>query len=440
MVNVKTDFSRLSRLLSLLVFLMGTIGTQSQMDFKSLEFNIVKENIFQRPITTMVMDKHGFLWIGTDGAGLYKFNGFSYTYYGHDLEDANSINSNSISSMFVDASGQLWVGTDAGLCVYNNQKKSFERFQNRHGGTSGNSYIDILCFAQYENRFLVGTYDGIKEVDVEGRTLKNYGLSGSSVLDLQFSTKGDLYIATDQGLKLEQNHQRGEIEHMSLTDQEMVPHITKLHLDKRENLWVGTLKSGSFRGDLKKARPPFYKLDIVERATMAIISGMNHVFMAIENEGLVILDLTGKVVKYYRYNAQDSHSISSDSVWSMLLDHENRLWLGYYENGLGFFDEHHNKFKSILRNGVGNSIQTNDIKAFAKTEDGKIWIAQINGIDILDTDTGDFTNVYGKSDSEYRGLPKGIYIEDVFVDSIGNIWIATWGNSVFLLKKGTKTF
>lgn len=440
MVYIKTDFIKLSRLTLLFVFFINTIALQSQIDFESLEFNMVKENIFQRPITTMVLDKHGFIWIGTDGAGLYKFNGFSYTYYGHDLKDTNSINSNSISSMFLDDSGQLWIGTDAGLCVYKEQQNSFMRFTTGSDGNTGNNYIDVLCFAQYEDRFLVGTYDGIKKVDVQNGSFQDHGLSGSSVLDLQFSTKGNLYIATNQGLKLERYHQRGQIEDIPLMGQGTAQHITKLHLDKRENLWVGTLRSGTFKGDLKKARTPFTKLEIIESTTMAITSGMNHVFVAVENEGLVVLDMTGKIVKGYRYNAQDSHTIGSDSVWSILLDDENRLWLGYYENGLGFFDEHHNKFKSIQRDDVGNSIQTNDIKAFAKTENGKIWIAQINGIDILNTDTGDITNVYGTSNSEYKGLKKGIYIEDVFIDSKGNVWIATWGGGIFLLKKGTKTF
>ncbi|WP_082433342.1 hybrid sensor histidine kinase/response regulator transcription factor [Flagellimonas eckloniae] len=440
MINGKSDYSTLFKLTLLFIFFIHIIGVHSQTDFESLEFNMVKENIFQRPITTMIMDKNGFIWIGTDGAGLYKFNGFSYTYYGHDLKDVNSINSNSINSLFLDATGQLWIGTDAGLCVYQEQQNSFKRFTTGSNGNAGNNYVSILCFVQYEERFLVGTYDGIKELDVQTGSLQDYGLTGFAILDLQFSSKGNLYIASNQGLKLEQYHQRGQIENIPLINQETGQYITNLHLDERENLWVGTRRSGTFKRDLKKVSIPFSKLDIVESATMAITSGMNHVFVAVENEGLVILDMTGRVVKEYRYNVQDSHTIGSDSVWSLLLDTENRLWLGYYENGLGFFDEHHNKFKSIQTEDVGNSIYSNDIKAFAKTEDGKVWIAQINGIDILNTNTGDITNVYGTTDSEYKGLKKGLYVEDIFVDSKENVWIATWGGGIFFLKQGSKTF
>ncbi|MEM0931583.1 MAG: two-component regulator propeller domain-containing protein [Bacteroidota bacterium] len=440
MVNVIKDYVKLLQLAFLFASLFHLKGLNAQIDFTSLEFNSVKENIFQRPITAMAMDKFGFIWIGTDGAGLYKFNGFSYTYYVHDLKDVNSINSNSISSLYVDSSGQLWIGTDAGLCLYDETFNTFKRFKNNENDLIRPNYTNILCFAEYDDTFLVGTYDGIREVDKNKSALKNYALSGISVLDLQYSTKGNLYIATDEGLKVQQNHKNGQIEKIPINFENLDKHITQLHLDTRENLWVGTLRSGVFKGDLKKANPVFSKLDIVQSAIMSITSGLEHVFVAVENEGLVILDMNGSIVKHYLYDATDNHSIASDSVWSILLDEENRLWLGYYENGLGFFDQYHNKFKSLQREDDDNSIQTNDIKALARTEEDKIWIAQINGIDILDARSGKITKVYGSANSAYKGIKPGVYIEDVFVDSRGNVWIATWGDGIYLLKKGSKTF
>ncbi len=441
MVKFKIKYSKVLQLIFLLAFLINSREVASQIDFNTLEFNVVKENIFQRPITTMVKDKFGFIWIGTDGAGLYKFNGLSYTYYGHDLTDENSINSNSISSLFLDSSGRLWIGTDAGLSSYDDRQNSFVRIATRVGNLKSENYTSVLCFAEYKGKLLIGTYDGIKEVDGENASIKNYGLSGVPILDLQYSTKGNLYIATNQGLKLEHYLNRGEIQDLSISNLNSVPHITKLHLDKRENLWIGTLRSGVFMADLKKVRTSFTKLAIVESTTMAITSGMDHVFVAVENEGLVILDLTGAIVKHYRQDVRDVRSISSNSVWSILFDGENRLWLGYYENGLGFFDEHYKKFKSILNEDADRRIQANDIRAFAKTENGNLWITQANNrIDILDTQTKKITNVYGSSGSIYKGLKEGIYLEDVFADSKGNIWLATWGEGIYLLKKGGKTF
>jgi len=427
-------------LLHLVLFLIIPLEINSQIDYKVLEFNTVQKNIFQRPITTMVLDKYGFLWIGTEGAGLYRYNGFSYSYYGYNISDVNSINSNSISSLFLDDNGLLWIGTDAGLCVYNEKQNSFNRFESKVGVNIRNNNMNILSFAKYKNRFLIGTYDGIKELNLKDGTIDDYSLSGFTVLDLEFSTKGNLYIATNRGLKLERYHQRGKIENLNLQGRNDPANVTKLHIDKRENLWVGTLKSGTFRGNLYRGQVPFSKLKIADSATMSIISDKNYVFIAVENEGLFILDMRGEIVIHYQYNVEDRQGIGSDSIWSMLLDNQNRLWLGYYENGLGFVDSHYNKFKSIQRENIKNSIHTNDIKAFAKTNSGKIWIAQINGIDILDSKTNKITNVYGLSNSNYKGLKKDLYIENIFVDSKENVWLATWGNGIFLLKKGGTTF
>ncbi|GAA4965588.1 two-component regulator propeller domain-containing protein [Algibacter aquimarinus] len=424
----------------MILCLGSIIRVQSQVDFESLKFNTVKENIFQRPITSLLVDKYGFLWIGTEGAGLYKYNGFSYTYYRHNIDDINSINSNSIRSMFLDNNDQLWIGTDAGLCIYNEDQNSFKRFQNLTDNTSENNYVNVLCFTQYEDRLLIGTYNGINELDLKNGHLKEYKLEGHAILDLEFSAKGDLFIATDLGLKVERYHKQGYIEDIDLLNLNSKSHITSLHIDESEMLWVGTLKNGTFRGDLRKVNTPFNKLNIVNSTTMAIISGTNHVFVAIENEGLYVFNMSGEIVKHYQYNVQDNNGIGSDSVWSMLLDAEDRLWLGYYENGLGFFDQHYSKFESIQRQEIENNIYSDDIKAFSKTQDGKIWIAQINGIDVLNTENGIIKNVYGTVNSKYKGLKEGLYIEDIFVDSKGNVWVATWGEGIFFLPNGTKTF
>jgi len=439
MNNIKKYFFQFYKYTLVIVFFLSTNG-YAQIDFTALEFNTVDKNIFQRPITSIVKDRHGFLWIGTDGAGLYKYNGFSYTYFGHDINDSNSINSNSIATIFLDGSDILWIGTDAGLCKYNENQNAFKRIKYSNEEGSENTYFSVLSLAEYEDRLLVGTYSGVMRLDRENSRLKNYGLAGHGVLDLQFSAKGNLYAATTLGLKVERYHKLGDFQALSLGYGVSEDQVTHVHIDKREMLWVGTLKSGTFKGDLKKSLIAFDKLNIGDSATMAITSGLDHVFVSVENEGLFVLDQMGGIVQHYLYSVKNPKGVGSDSVWSIFLDNENRLWLGYYENGLGFFDQHYSKFDAIERKEEGNSIYTNEIKAFAKTEDGNIWIAQINGIDILDPNDGRVTNVYGAPNSVYKGLKKGLYIEDVFVDSRGNTWLATWGEGLFFLKKGSRTF
>jgi signal transduction histidine kinase/ligand-binding sensor domain-containing protein/DNA-binding response OmpR family regulator len=423
---------------ALLLFVTNIVHPQfAKEDF---EFHTVEKNLFQRPVTTMVKDHDGFIWIGTDGAGLYRFNGLSYNYFGHELNNENSISSNTINSLLVDAKGNLWVGTNAGMSKYDKLKNKFSRITNKTYENTDNYFINVLCFAEFEGNIFVGTYDGIKKIDLSDLSLKNYAIPANAVLDLKFSTKGNLYIATNKGLKTEQYFNKGTIKDIPLTKSKSILNITKLHIDHKENLWIGTVKNGVFTIDLKRPRKTAKKLNLANNKVMAITGNENTTFIAIENEGLTILSDDGSLIKKIKYDAKNKHGIGSDSVWSLLYDNENRLWLGYYEDGLGFLDQYYNKFGSMKMEDNKNTVQTNDIKAFATTSSGNLYIAQTNAIDYLNTASGQVTPIYGQKNTTYTGFPKGNFIEDIFVDSMDGLWIATWGSGIYWLKKGSNTF
>lgn len=426
--------------LAVVILLFTTNIVQSQFDQEDFEFHTAEKNLFQRPVTAMVKDHNGFIWIGTDGAGLYRFNGLSYTYFGHELNNKNSISSNTINSLFVDAKGGLWVGTNAGMSKYDKLKNEFVRISNKTYQNSDNSFINVLCFAEFEGTILVGTYDGIKKIDLSNLSIKNYAIPGNAILDLKFSTKGNLYIATNKGLKTEQYFNKGTIKDLPVAKSKSIFNITKLHIDHKENLWIGTVKNGVFTIDLKKPRKTAKKINVANNKVMAITGNENTTFIAIENEGLAILNDDGSLLKNLKYDPKNKQGIGSDSVWSLLYDNENRLWLGYYEDGLGFLDQYHNKFKALRMQDGSNTVQSNDIRAFATTSNGNLYIAQTNAIDYLNTTSGQITAIYGKKNTTYTGFPQGNFIEDIFVDSMDGLWIATWGNGIYWLKKESKTF
>ena len=79
-------------------------GTQLTR-FPDLEYFPAKKNY------CLMQDKEGNVWIGTDGRGLYRFNGDLFVHYGEPSGWAH----NRLFAINELPDGRLWLGTDAGL-------------------------------------------------------------------------------------------------------------------------------------------------------------------------------------------------------------------------------------------------------------------------------------------------------------------------------------
>ncbi len=64
------------------------------------------------PVRGIIEDRAGSLWVGTEGAGLFRWRNGQVTTFS---KAADGLPSDNISCLFVDDAGVLWVGTSAGL-------------------------------------------------------------------------------------------------------------------------------------------------------------------------------------------------------------------------------------------------------------------------------------------------------------------------------------
>ena len=110
------------------------------------------ERLASNLITCICQDKAGYIWIGTE-YGLNKYDGYRFTNYFHDVNNAASINSNNVTSLFVDQNGGLWVGTGIGLAYYNDANDNFERIP--LANVEAARINDII--QEDDNHLLIGT-------------------------------------------------------------------------------------------------------------------------------------------------------------------------------------------------------------------------------------------------------------------------------------------
>ena len=109
----------------------------------------------------MLQDSQGFLWIGTQD-GLNRFDGYNFTVFKNDPDDANSISLNSVLALHEDVDGTLWVGTwGGGLNHFDPRSNLWTRYRyapDDPTGLCGDVVTDLL--ADSRGILWIATNDG----------------------------------------------------------------------------------------------------------------------------------------------------------------------------------------------------------------------------------------------------------------------------------------
>lgn len=78
-----------------------------------------KEGLSGEVITALCQDRRGFLWIGTNGQGLNRYDGNEIKVFRHSKRDSFSLCNDLVWSIVEDEQGLLWIGTQNGVSRLN---------------------------------------------------------------------------------------------------------------------------------------------------------------------------------------------------------------------------------------------------------------------------------------------------------------------------------
>ncbi|MDR7211753.1 two-component regulator propeller domain-containing protein [Flavobacterium piscis] len=435
------------RFIALLLFTINNLFSQNT--FESYQFRLVSNETSKSGIYTIAQDQSGIMWIGTNGAGLYKFDGVNYVAYEQNSNVNNSINSNLIYVTYVDTRNRLWTGTDEGLCLYNRNLNTFESIDiqkkiNKETVISVKSIIE-----DNQGNLFLGTFNsGLLKLDVKSREITKLKLDIPHATNylincLAKDKKGIIYLGTNLGLKVI-DPIKNEVKKVNIgnKNQTFSGNIVSMFIDSNQNLWIGDGYKGLVKIDLNSKVKQAVSYPITKKRIMSILAtDPKTILCATENDGLIIVNDQGAVQKKYVNSKFNIRSLSSNSVWSLFLDKEKRIWLGYYNKGLGIFDKINSKV-NIIESLPGNSqsLQTNCVTGIAKDNEGQLWISmEGGGVDVYNTETKNFKHITKSDNGFYSGLTND-NITNIFIDKKQNIWLSSWNEGIFVLKKGSKNF
>jgi signal transduction histidine kinase/ligand-binding sensor domain-containing protein/DNA-binding response OmpR family regulator len=431
----------------ILCFIVNTLFSQNT--FENYQFRLVDKENSKSGIYTIAQDQFGFMWMGTNGAGLYKYDGINYETYEQNSKVSNSINSNLIYVAYVDTHNRLWIGTDEGLCLYNRNLNTFENI-NIKKNKNKETVISVKSIIEdRKGNLFLGTFNyGLLQLNTQTRAITEIksdipNTSNYLINSLVKDKNGTIYLGTSLGLKV-LDPLKNEVKKAAIDSNKTLGslNIVSMFVDSNQNLWIGNGYKGLVKVDLNAQVKQGILYPVTQKRIMSIqATDSKTILCATENDGLIVVNDQGVVQKKYVNNKFNIRSLGSNSVWSLFQDKEKRIWLGYYNKGLGIFDKINSKV-NMIESLPGNpqSLQTSCVTGIAKDQEGQLWISmEGGGVDVYNPSTKSFKHINKSDNTYYSGLTDG-NITKVFIDKKQNVWLASWNEGIFFLKKGSRNF
>ena len=410
--------SKLIRFLFIILLTTTSIGHVIAQQYNFKRFS-VEEGLPRSGVYCLLEDSRGFLWIGTEGGGLARFDGNEFITYtvGNGLAD------NTIRSLFEDNDGNIWIGTDGhGVCKYDGNE--FVTYSSENG--LSNDYI--RCIAQStDGDIWLGTFGGginrlhfdsdsltVTVFDTGNETLKS-NIVRTSLVD----KSGKLWFGTDAGLYAK----NGSEWQFYNTDSGLSHNrILVLYQDSKEQLWVGTQSGAN-----KMLRNEFVSYSEQDGLAHDRIRGIaqdeiGNMWFGTQN-GVSRFDGTDFVT------FTEKNGLSNDRIRYIISDRNGNLWFATYFGGICRFSS-----EEFIHFTEQDGVNSNQVLSIYNNKDGDLWIGTLEGLaELKQQENGTWEIIASPLGKQYAAQS----INTSEGNALGEIWFGT--NDGILIKDGKKT-
>ena len=418
----------------LLLFLTGFLPAQ-QYNFRNYS---VSDGLAQSQVYALCEDSRGYLWMGTKGGGLSRFDGNEF----RNFKVYDGLINDYVRAIDTDAQGDVWIGTEEGACIFDGLKFTEVRLPGRpHFITS------IVCAK--DGRTWIGTQDtGLFILDGNDITLHREGAIMPSKLVNCIYEDIDASIWVGTALGFVHFRADGSTETTKKTDGLPATDVWAIARDGQDRLWFATYGGGLFRKGTNGKFIRFLqqnglvnntvhcmrtdaqgrlwigtaggvtRMDGDEITTFSEFQGLcSNVVMCIANDswgnmwfgtsGGGVCRLDGERFIHFNEKSGDMGTW----VYSVFCDTSGHMWFGTSRGGVTEYD---GTYYTNYLDGAG--FTSAKVKCMAQDTTGTMWFGT-TGDGAYSFAHGSFTH-YTRSD----GMSQP-YVQCFLVDSLNRTWM-----------------
>jgi signal transduction histidine kinase/ligand-binding sensor domain-containing protein/DNA-binding response OmpR family regulator len=433
----------LKGILLLLLIFMTQISKAQSNNYNFISFTS-KDGLSSNTINTIVKDKYGYMWFGTDD-GLNKFDGENFIVYRHSPDDTTTVDANRITALCEDRTGNLWVGTHESLCYYDRKKNaftSFRRFRTDVVRALFIDHLDNLWIGSFEGLFMMNIRTG-KTVHYEAQPARPDQLISNTIVSLFEDSQHRLWVGTNEGLHLYlrdkncfQRFVHSNNDPLSISDN-IIRAITE---DSRQNLWFGTndggicqLLSDSYKFKSYRCNPKDAKTLSSDRVYTIVPDYAGKLWIGTE-EGLNIFDPASSTTLRIVNDQRNKYRLIDKSIRSICIDKNNIYWIGTFQGGISKYDMNLAFFNLKQSNPFDQyGLSAPKVTSFVEDPQGDIYVGTDGGgLNHYHRKTGLFSHPKLVADNTNKTLTI------LAMERLGNeLWIGTYGRGLYTLNMKT---
>lgn len=333
----------------------------------------LEEGLPQSEVTSLAEDQFGYIWLGTNGGGLSRFNGKTFEVFTRK----DGLPDNIILGLHHDEDYNLWIGTPKGIIKYDGMQyqsvilTDTTTFGDNITFYETNGELCILAYLVSGQRKLFRVTDqGLESIsDRYKQELHDDNYIITAIRD----HRSGLVVSTRKGLYRYSND-----EVTNVTSKFDIPNgynLRRALLVDRNNVFWLTIRKGKEPGRLILAKPDKgYKTIALPKG---IDAGVIRMMKEDRDGGIWLLLYEGGVLHYANgvWRKFDRNSgLGTEYVMSVLQDAEGNIWLG--TSGAGLKRYSHDMFVSFdYRSGLTDDI----IRTIYQDSNGRFYFADAEG-------------------------------------------------------------
>jgi len=451
--TAKQKKQAIAKLFALLLSTLCTVFLPASGQPPKLKFSHINsfQGLSNSTIETIYQDSRRFMWFGTRG-GLNRYDGYQIVVFKNSPADKSSISDDYIRCLSEDNKHNLWAGTSNGLNRFDQFKNTFVSY--KHNGADKRSLSNNIVNCIYKDRrgnLWIGTADGCLNLYLpESDSFQHFydnDVTGNQINYIYENSRGVLWVATEKGLRTFDRsiHQfRSDIDFPDYKTINLP--INTIQEDSLHHLWLGIENNGLMVLDFDLKTIKRYQHARRDAGSLAndqvkciLVDRKGNLWCGGINGGLSLFNPKNGSFSNYQNESKNSSSLSQRTVSAIFEDDQSNLWVGTHRAGVNLYSPKADKF-SLFQNEPGNnSLSYNDVRTFCEDEKHNVWVGTDGGgINVFDPAKNTFK--YYRYDPDNSHSLAADAVLDIFLAGEKNVWISTWGGGLNCLDKSTGNF